>query len=194
VPAKRCYNKAYMDVYRQRPEVKARAKARAKAYYQRPEVKARKKAYNQRPEVKAYRKIYRQRPKVKAYYRCPEARVRNRAYYQRPEVKAHRKAYNKVYGQRPERKAYNKAFMKARKDELFSHYGGYVCVKCGNTDERVLTIDHVNGGGNKHRKEIGKGGYSFYLWLRQNGYPSGFQILCMNCQFIKRIENRESPK
>jgi len=59
-------------------------------------------------------------------------------------------------------------------------YGGSVCACCGETDIRFLTIDHVDGDGAQHRKLIGGGGNT-YKWLRQNGYPSGFQVLCYNC-------------
>jgi hypothetical protein len=48
-------------------------------------------------------------------------------------------------------------------------------------EERFLTIDHINGGGSQHRKKIGHG--HFYLWLYNHGYPDGYQVLCMNCNF-----------
>jgi hypothetical protein len=64
-------------------------------------------------------------------------------------------------------------------------YGGYVCRCCGETWKPFLTIDHIDGGGNQHRKKVGAA--NVYRWLRLNGYPPGFQVLCMNCQFGKRI-------
>jgi hypothetical protein len=36
--------------------------------------------------------------------------------------------------------------------------------------------------GQSHRP----GGCRFYLWLKTNKYPSGYQVLCMNCQFVKK--------
>ena len=30
-------------------------------------------------------------------------------------------------------------------------------------------------------------GYMTYKWLRKNGFPPGFQVLCMNCQHGKRM-------
>jgi len=33
-----------------------------------------------------------------------------------------------------------------------------------------------------------KRGSRFYYWLRRQGYPEGYQTLCMNCQWIKRSE------
>jgi len=74
------------------------------------------------------------------------------------------------------------------------HCVGWNGVECPShcTDIRCLTIDHINGGGNAHRKLVAqKGSSSLYKWLRDNNYPEGFQTLCMNCQRIKVVENKE---
>jgi hypothetical protein len=82
-----------------------------------------------------------------------------------------------------------------KKIAVFSHYsnGDIKCNRCGLNDIRALSIDHINGGGSKHIKEIrgGRLGSNFYHWLIKNNYPPGYQILCMSCQWIKRSENRE---
>jgi hypothetical protein len=66
--------------------------------------------------------------------------------------------------------------------ETLMAYGGYKCACCGETEPMFLTIDHKNNDGAKHRKKIGSlGGARFYKWLRDHNYPSGFQVLCMNC-------------
>lgn len=71
--------------------------------------------------------------------------------------------------------------------ETLAHYGGS-CACCGETEPTFLSIDHIEGGGTKHRKALRTGGgHTFYRWLRKNGYPKEFQILCMNCQFGKAI-------
>ena len=66
---------------------------------------------------------------------------------------------------------------------ILSHYGGEhpQCECCGESESKFLTVDHIKGGGKKHRKAIGKHGNTFYRWLVQNEYPSGFRILCYNC-------------
>jgi hypothetical protein len=83
------------------------------------------------------------------------------------------------------------------KRKIMSHYcedGIVKCIRCKFEDIRALSIDHITGGGIKHRKAIGAvGSAEFYRWLRNNNYPAGFQVLCMNCQFIKRFENNECP-
>lgn len=68
------------------------------------------------------------------------------------------------------------------KQDAIDAYGGQCKCGCGCLikDYEFLTIDHKNGGGTKHRKETG-GGYHFYRWLRKNGYPEGFRVLCWNC-------------
>lgn len=65
--------------------------------------------------------------------------------------------------------------------EVFRAYGGAVCRCCGENQFEFLSIDHVNGGDRKHQKEVG----NVYRWLKKNGFPPGFQVLCMNCNWAK---------
>jgi len=68
-----------------------------------------------------------------------------------------------------------------RKKEAIDHYGK-LCQCCGEDRLVFLCLDHIAGGGNRHRKKIGAG---IVLWLRRNNYPKGFQVLCHNCNFAK---------
>ena len=52
---------------------------------------------------------------------------------------------------------------------------------CSVSDLDVLSADHINGGGNAHRRKVGFG-HNFYLWLEAHHYPDGFRVFCMNCQ------------
>ena len=69
--------------------------------------------------------------------------------------------------------------------QAIAAYGGK-CVRCGFNDIRALQFDHVNGGGEKHRKTVSV--RMLLYWLKKNNYPSDFQLLCANCNFIKRFE------
>jgi len=87
----------------------------------------------------------------------------------------------------------------ALKIEVLTHYGKgeCACVVCKYNNLDALSIDHINGNGNVHRQTLGNNqtGNHFYLWLKRNGYPEGYQTLCMNCQWIKRAKYREhGPK
>jgi hypothetical protein len=62
-------------------------------------------------------------------------------------------------------------------------YGGK-CEHCGITNVQYLTIDHIDDNGGEHRKELfgssRQGGHTFYSWLKKNGYPPGYRVLCWN--------------
>ncbi len=102
-----------------------------------------------------------------------------------------RKRYQAVKEQRKLWRVKNRV---AGKLEVLTHYGNgkCACVKCGESRLACLSIDHINGRGKEDRGK--RLGIAFYRHLRRNNYPSGYQTLCMNCQFVKRIENNEYYK
>jgi hypothetical protein len=73
-------------------------------------------------------------------------------------------------------------FRRRTRLDVLEHYGGSPpsCACCGETIRQFLTLDHINGGGNNHRREMG-GATELYLWLKRRGYPEGFRVLCFNC-------------
>lgn len=79
-----------------------------------------------------------------------------------------------------------------RRAETVEFYGGK-CVRCGFADIRALHVDHINGGGKKER-DAGRHGL-FELWKITKDDPvmarATFQLLCANCNSIKRHENYE---
>ena len=62
-------------------------------------------------------------------------------------------------------------------------YGGRVCACCKIEILRFLTLDHIENDGYK-TKHLG-GGEVLYARLKKEGYPSGFQPLCFNCNLGK---------
>lgn len=91
--------------------------------------------------------------------------------------------------------AVTKAFTKRLRIETFQAYGGEICACCGELEVKFLTIDHINNDGWMHRKTLGdKGnGSNFKRWLKAQGFPPGYQILCMNCNFGKRMNGGICP-
>jgi hypothetical protein len=75
--------------------------------------------------------------------------------------------------------------------DVLSHYSGGrpACALCGFSDTRALDIDHIGGGGRAHRKEINR--EDLYPWLKSRGCPSGYRVLCRNCNQIVYIESKE---
>ena len=69
--------------------------------------------------------------------------------------------------------------------KILAHYGE-TCACCGGTE--WLSIDHINGGGLKHRiEQFGNKTAcdQLYRWLIKNGFPDGFQVLCRACNSSK---------
>lgn len=69
--------------------------------------------------------------------------------------------------------------------QILLHYSPDLkCVGCGFSDVRALSIDHINGGGNKHRKQFSHN----IAYLRDiiSRWPDDIRVLCMNCQFIHK--------
>lgn len=126
-------------------------------------------AYRNRPEIATKRQAYRLRPEVKA--------SRN-AYHARPEIRVSVLEKGRVA---------HRLLRKRDKVLAFKAYGGVACACCGETEFAFLTIDHINGGGHQHRLRIGGSGSRLYTWLRLQGYPSGYRVLCMNCNWATRL-------
>lgn len=133
---------------------------------------------------------------------------RNRRYREnhREEIREKEKAYywqNKERVRKGNSEAVKRHFGRI-KHAVFLHYSKTdpphcMCNGCLWHTENcvaenliVLSIDHINGDGGKHRKELNiHGGKEFYKWLVKNNYPEGYQVLCMNCQWSKK--SNEQP-
>lgn len=68
------------------------------------------------------------------------------------------------------------------RERVVSAYGG-ACSCCGERRIEFLTIDHVDGKGAEHRRELnGRSGHRFYSWLIANEFPKeNYRLLCWNC-------------
>jgi hypothetical protein len=70
---------------------------------------------------------------------------------------------------------------RAVKLAAFDAYGGRFCQCCGESHLEFLSIDHIDG--KRLPDDPRAGGSQLYFWLKKKKYPSGFRVLCMNCNF-----------
>ena len=72
---------------------------------------------------------------------------------------------------------------------VYNHYSNFdiKCNCCGERHIEFLSIDHVNNDGAEHRRTQ-QHGMVFYTWIKRNNFPTGFQILCFNCNWSKAVD------
>jgi hypothetical protein len=151
---------------------------------------------------------------TKKYYlkNCDKIKERSRKWYSEKGKEWYLKNKDKIlqqqkkYSSRPERKKYRKKFHLEHKDEenkwqrdyrlklrmtVFSLMGNK-CARCGFSDNRALQVDHVNGGGTKERKNFNCS-ESYWIHILDTFDTSKYQLLCANCNLIKKYENKEFP-
>ena len=82
--------------------------------------------------------------------------------------------------------------MNEDRENVIRKLGGK-CVKCGVTDTSVLHIDHILGQG-YIEKEYFKNPKEMYECYAKNFEYEGeyLQVLCLNCNYSKRIANKET--
>lgn len=104
--------------------------------------------------------------------------------------KAQHRRWQKKYPEK--QKEYLKKYQIKLRADVFQLYGNQ-CVKCGETDPTVLSIDHKIPVG-KNRTLT----YPLYAKIRKHKnneeYLSRFQLLCRNCNWIKYITNNERER
>lgn len=85
---------------------------------------------------------------------------------------------------------------KLSKTTVMTHYGKNEKLQCcwdecQVTDIDMLTLDHVENNGAKHRREYTRsgrgGGAMLYNKLIRDGFPEGYQTLCANHNLKKHI-------
>ena len=100
------------------------------------------------------------------------------------------KEYRKIYLEK-NREELNKKRRQKRLDTLLIM--GNECLKCGFDDVRALQIDHINGGGAEEiRTWKFKGNYNINVAKSFLAGENKYQLLCANCNWIKKYENGET--
>lgn len=120
-------------------------------------------------------------------YRDKEKANANRREWYRKNRK-HRLAWQYDWMKKNPEKVllYRKKYRKNLKTQVLEHYGGKParCVCCREEHLEFLCLDHIEGGGTAHRKEVLglKRGTDYYMIIKSLGYPDWkLRVLCQNC-------------
>lgn len=129
---------------------------------------------------------------VRIKFKSDIARLENRRKKRHLWVIKNREKHHKKYMETREKRCiYDKQIIMSNKIIVQHVYtnGFMKCSLCGyDSDIDALTIDHINNNGKEHRKQLNVyASKDLYRWLIKNNFPDGFQILCMNCNMLKQI-------
>jgi hypothetical protein len=138
----------------------------------------------------------------KRFYAAHPERVKERARKRRlahpEEVKAAGRAQVRAWRlANPEKyaaqmvhdntKARSVAFL--LRQETIAAYGGK-CNCCKESLILLLNIDHVES---REKNGSPRGGSTLWRWLRDHGFPPGFQVLCWNCNIGRYLNGGVCP-
>src|SRR6185436_18369340 len=127
-----------------------------------------------------------------------ERLIQNKIY--RENNKERIKKYHKDWLNKPDNRvkwnAYQRQSMKKQykqaKYTLFNFLGNK-CTWCGILDKRVLELDHIKDDGEQDRAKL-NGRIHFYYAKHLDEAKEKLQILCCNCNRIKKYERQTSSR
>ena len=196
--------KAYMKKYNAKPEQKEKVREATKKHYwankDDPEFKRNKSEHDKRWRLKH---LEYKREKDKEYY------LKNKEWIQ-PRNREYLKVWNKQRWKNMTQEA-RKAIVKRNasyhtkryyrlKESLVHILGQYWCQKCGQHDKRCLQLDHINGGGCYEYGRTATSKFSsvkkmqLYYIQHPEEARKKLQVLCANCNWIKRFTNGENGR
>jgi len=132
-------------------------------------------------------------------YKDPVKRKQYNTAYQRRWRNKNRQRFREIQRKSEMRRTYNdrKEKMNAWRKQYFQKlrlavlvkYGGKTpkCACCGESHIEFLTIDHMGGGGSKHRIKLRNISFGIYGFLNRTKYrPDLYQVLCYNCNCVQK--------
>ena len=94
--------------------------------------------------------------------------------------------YRRKKGSNPQfEKARRVKIRKKLKETLLEMYGRR-CVCCGENEEEFLCLDHVNGGGARHRK-VASMDSIYRQAIKETPESGNYRILCFNCNMARGL-------
>ena len=88
---------------------------------------------------------------------------------------------------KPNERANHKRYRDKTRQTAIDHLGG-ICIECGFSDPRALQFDHINGCPSDERKWTQVKTFLDVLKYKPN---TKYQLLCANCNWIKRYTANE---
>lgn len=91
---------------------------------------------------------------------------------------------------------------KVRRDKIreavYAAYGNKCsCPPCGETRWQFLTLDHIDGKGEHHRRRLSNNkrssGIELTKWAFENNFPSILRLHCWNCNNGRERNNKVCP-
>lgn len=140
-------------------------------------------------------RVYFQKYKEKVYARIKRWRDSHKEEYLKKDREYKLKKSPEVKEREADRERMRRLVLRYAVLSYYSKGDKPVCARCPTSDIRVLAIDHIYNDGAKERRMLGKGNKRgspsmvIYKWIIENNFPPRYQILCHNCNFLKRLEN-----
>jgi hypothetical protein len=101
------------------------------------------------------------------------------------------------YGQK-EKERYRVRSVALKREAMLAYSPSGGCVCCGEWRLGLLTLDHIDNNGAAHRREMKETratvqGAAWYTRLRLQGWPHGYQTMCMSCNWGKHRNGGQCP-
>lgn len=119
-----------------------------------------------------------------------QIRLKNKIWYDKNKEEINRCRREKYANSPFEHKLTNKIEVQRVRLKTLEHIKyPAVCERCGESNFLVLTIDHINNDGQEERKKHS----TIQTWrrilkMKKNDARKRYQVLCRNCNWLKRIE------
>lgn len=115
------------------------------------------------------------------YKTSPSMRARAKEHHYQNAEKLKQKMRDRYAQNREQKKRRVRLDRSIERSRVLVFLGGR-CEWCGVNDSRLLQVDHINGGGQKERRNLGWAG----IEKRVFKCPPDYQLLCANCNLIKK--------
>lgn len=120
---------------------------------------------------------------------------KNRRYYQ--NTKEERREYAREYRvKHPEYLTKRRETNMELRRTLYIILNGARCVRCGFSNELALQFDHKNGRGYRHKKKKFRDSQTMFIKYyvkHPKEARQTLQVLCANCNWIKKGQMQETP-